>query len=99
MRISDCSSTCALPIYLGGIEALADTAELAEGFAKGLGAYVEGAYEPGSELGRSGLSSGSIALHDSGVPLRLSGLGTRRLATLAIQKSADRKSTRLNSSH
>ncbi|MEG0558093.1 MAG: AAA family ATPase, partial [Comamonas sp.] len=61
---------------------------LAEGFAKGLGAYVEGAYEPGLELGRSGLSSGSIALHDSGVPLRLSGLGTRRLATLAIQKSA-----------
>jgi AAA domain, putative AbiEii toxin, Type IV TA system len=32
--------------------------------------------------------SGSIALHDDGVPLRLAGLGTRRLATLAIQKSA-----------
>lgn len=73
---------------LGDIESLADTAEMAEGFAKGLGAYVEGAYEPGLELGRSGLSSGSIALHDSGVPLRLAGLGTRRLATLAIQKSA-----------
>jgi hypothetical protein len=73
---------------LGEIESLAKAAELAEGFAKGLGAYVEGAYEPGLELGRSGLSSGSIALHDSGVPLRLAGLGTRRLATLAIQKSA-----------
>src|SRR5690606_18727772 len=32
--------------------------------------------------------SGSIALHDNGVPLRLAGLGTKRLATLAIQKSA-----------
>lgn len=73
---------------LGEIESLADAASRAEGFAKGLGAYVEGAYEPGLELGRSGLSSGSIALHDSGVPLRLAGLGTRRLATLAIQKSA-----------
>ena len=70
------------------IESLAKAAALAEKFAKGLGAYVEGAYEPGLELGRSGLSSGSIALHDSGVPLRLAGLGTRRLATLAIQKSA-----------
>lgn len=70
------------------IESLADAAEKAEGFAKGLGAYVEGSYEPGLELGRSGLSSGSIALHDDGVPLRLAGLGTRRLATLAIQKSA-----------
>lgn len=54
----------------------------------GMGAYVEGAYGPGLELGRGGLSSGSIALHDAGVPLRLAGLGTKRLATLAIQKSA-----------
>lgn len=73
---------------LGEIASLATTATAAEGFAKGLGAYVEGHYEPGLELGRSGLSSGSIALHDDGVPLRLAGLGTRRLATLAIQKSA-----------
>lgn len=70
------------------VESLTDAAALAERCAKGLGAYVEGAYEPGLELGRSGLSSGSIALHDNGVPLRLAGLGTRRLATLAIQKSA-----------
>jgi hypothetical protein len=73
---------------LDEVESLAATATAAEGFAKGLGAYVEGHYEPGLELGRSGLSSGSIALHDDGVPLRLAGLGTRRLATLAIQKSA-----------
>lgn len=73
---------------LGEIDSLADAAFRAEGFAKGLGAYVEGSYEPGLELGRAGLSSGSIALHDNGVPLRLAGLGTRRLATLAIQKSA-----------
>lgn len=73
---------------LDQIESLTDAAAQAEGFAKGLGAYVEGSYEPGLELGRSGLSSGSIALHDNGVPLRLAGLGTKRLATLAIQKSA-----------
>jgi hypothetical protein len=73
---------------LDEIASLATTATAAEGFAKGLGAYVEGRYEPGLELGRSGLSSGAIALHDDGVPLRLAGLGTRRLATLAIQKSA-----------
>ena len=73
---------------LHDIEALALAATAAQGFAKGMGAYVEGAYGPGLELGRSGLSSGSIALHDAGVPLRLAGLGTKRLATLAIQKSA-----------
>jgi hypothetical protein len=73
---------------LGAIEALALAATAAEGFAKGMGAYIERGYGPGLELGRSGLSAGSIALHDAGVPLRLAGLGTKRLATLAIQKSA-----------
>jgi hypothetical protein len=73
---------------LGEIEALMTAATAAQGYAKGMGAYVEGAYGPGLELGRGGLSSGSIALHDAGVPLRLAGLGTKRLATLAIQKSA-----------
>jgi hypothetical protein len=70
------------------IQSLADASATAEAHAKALGAYVDGAYEPGLELGRSGLSSGSISLHDDGVPLRLAGLGTRRLATLGIQKSA-----------
>lgn len=87
-RLAEAYRVARASANLSDIEALADTAELAEGFAKGLGAYIEGAYEPGLELGRSGLSSGSIALHDNRVPLRLSGLGTRRLATLAIQKSA-----------
>jgi hypothetical protein len=73
---------------LGQIEALATAAGSAERFAKSLGAYVEGGYGPGLELGRGGISTGSIALHDGGVPLRLAGLGSRRLATLAIQKSA-----------
>lgn len=73
---------------LSEIQALANAASAAERFAKSLGAYVEGGYGPGLELGRGGVSTGSIALHDGGVPLRLAGLGSRRLATLAIQKSA-----------
>lgn len=87
-RLADAYLTARASAKLHEIEPLANAADAAEQFAKGLGAYVEGSYEPGLELGRSGLSSGSIALHDSGVPLRLAGLGTRRLATLAIQKSA-----------
>jgi hypothetical protein len=87
-RLAEAYRAARASAKLEEIESLATTATAAEGFAKGLGAYVEGHYEPGLELGRSGLSSGSIALHDDGVPLRLAGLGTRRLATLAIQKSA-----------
>lgn len=73
---------------LDEIASLAEASSSAETHARSLGAYIEGAYGPGLELGRSGLSSSAIALHDSGVPLRLAGLGTRRLATLAIQRSA-----------
>lgn len=87
-RLAEAYRTARASAKLHEINSLADAAERAEGFAKNLGAYVEGSYGPGLELGRSGLSSGSIALHDDGVPLRLAGLGTRRLATLAIQKSA-----------
>ena len=46
---------------LDEIESLATVAKDAEKFAKGLGAYIEAGYAPGLELGRSGLSSGSIA--------------------------------------
>jgi len=87
-RLAEAYRAAKASANLSEIDSLADAADRAEAFAKGLGAYVEGHYEPGLELGRSGLSSGSIALHDNGVPLRLAGLGTRRLATLAIQKSA-----------
>lgn len=76
---------------LGDIPSLASAAKVAEVCAKQLGAYVEGAYSPGLELGRGGISSGAISLHDNQVPLRMAGLGTRRLATLAIQKSGIRE--------
>ncbi|BEV72626.1 hypothetical protein THUN1379_21080 [Paludibacterium sp. THUN1379] len=87
-RLAEAYRAAKASANLGSIKSLADAADRAEELAKGLGTYVEGSYEPGLELGRSGLSSGSIALHDNGVPLRLAGLGSRRLATLAIQKSA-----------
>ena len=87
-RLSEAYRAARDSAQLDKIKSLADTAAAAERYAKALGAYVDGAYEPGLELGRSGLSSGSIALHDGGVPLRLAGLGTRRLATLGIQRSA-----------
>jgi hypothetical protein len=87
-RLSEAYKAARDGAQLDKIKSLADAATVAERHAKALGAYVDGGYEPGLELGRSGLSSGSIALHDDGVPLRLAGLGTRRLATLGIQKSA-----------
>jgi hypothetical protein len=85
-RLAEAYRTVRASTKLEEIKQLADAAGAAERHAKTLGAYVEAAYLPGLELGRSGLSSGSIALHDGSVPLRLAGLGTRRLATLGVQK-------------
>ncbi|WP_313049169.1 ATP-dependent nuclease [Pseudomonas soli] len=73
---------------LDSIPELVETAQVAEGYARGIGAYINSRYRPDLELGRGGFNSGSIALHDGTVPLRLAGLGTRRLATLAVQRSA-----------
>lgn len=73
---------------LGSIPELAQAAASAETAARSLGAYINQAYGPDLELGRGGFNSSSIALHDGSVPLRLAGLGTRRLATLAVQRSA-----------
>jgi predicted ATPase len=73
---------------LGSIASLVEAAARAEKLAKGLGAYVKKGFAPDLELGRGGFNSGSIALHDGTTPVRLSGLGTRRLATLAIQRAS-----------
>lgn len=70
------------------IPSLAKVAKEAQARAVEVGALVEDAYMPGLELLKGGFSSGSIALHDGAVPLRLAGTGTRRLATLAIQRAA-----------
>lgn len=73
---------------LDEIESLVKVAEEAQARATEIGAIVADEYLPGLELQKGGFSSGSIALHDGAVPLRLAGTGTRRLATLAIQRAA-----------
>jgi len=87
-HLADAYRTAKASANLGAISGLADASLQAETRAKSIGAYVTGSYGPGLELGRGGFSSGSIALHDGAVPLRLAGMGTRRLATLAIQRAA-----------
>lgn len=70
-RLAEAYGAARKSAQLDKIEALANAAQKAESFAKSLGAYIQGNYKPGLELGRAGLSTGSIALHDDNVPLRL----------------------------
>jgi len=69
------------------IPSLASAATFAEKHAREMGAYINRGYAPGLELGNSGASTSAIGLYDGHAPLKLAGSGTRRLVTLAMQKS------------
>lgn len=51
-----------------------------------LGAYTGNTFSAGLDTQRSSMSLGSLAMYGDGVPLRLAGLGTRRLVALAVQQ-------------
>ncbi len=54
--------------------------------ARQLGAYCAQNYAAGLDTQRAAMNLGGISLHDGGVPVRLAGLGSRRLAALATQR-------------
>lgn len=87
-QLSNAYQIAKATVGLEKIPELAEVALEAEKRAKAIGAQISEKYVPGLELARGGFSSGSIALHDGSVPLRLAGTGTRRLATLAVQRAA-----------
>lgn len=70
----------------GSIAELRTIAKTVHAEAIAMGAYSANEYGPGLDAHRAALSVGTLALHDDKTPLRLSGLGSRRLAGLAIQK-------------
>jgi len=51
-----------------------------------LGAYAADEFSAGLDTQRSSTSLATLTLHGEGVPVRMSGLGTRRLTALAIQR-------------
>lgn len=88
IQLSEAYRVAKASANLDQIQSLVEVANEAQQRAVEVGAQVTDRYTPGLELGRGGFSTGSIALHDGLVPLRLAGTGTRRLATLAIQRAA-----------
>lgn len=72
----------------GTIPELKKISKLVHESAVGMGAYSSAPYVPGLDTQRASMSLGTLALHSEGIPVRLAGLGTRRLVTLAIQRLA-----------
>lgn len=71
-------------LSLASLPALTEAAARVRQEAKRLGAYPGKVYGAGLDAAR-GLSLGAVGLHSDGVPIRLAGLGTRRLVALAVQ--------------
>lgn len=67
---------------------LHDSAKTIETLGRELGVSPRSAYVPGLDAKTFGEGSVSLALHDGDVPVRMCGLGTRRLLAAAIQKRA-----------
>lgn len=72
---------------------LKDAASRAEAAAKEYGAGIQGQFHPALDAGASQVSSGSFTLHADDIPITQTGLGTRRLVSLALQSLALREGT------
>ena len=73
-------------VVTNGLPSLAGVASSVRDEATKLGAYCSTPYRAGLDMQRTAMSLSGIALHDGDVPVRLAGLGTRRLVSLAIQR-------------
>jgi hypothetical protein len=70
----------------GSLPDLDKTAETVRNAAVMLGAYASKTYAAGLDMQRASMSLGVLSLHEAGVPIRMAGLGTRRLVALAIER-------------
>lgn len=73
-------------IAAGSLPGLDEMAERVRAAAVALGAYSSESYAASLDMQRASMSLGVLSLHDNGVPLRMAGLGTRRLVALAIER-------------
>lgn len=70
----------------GAIKTLADAAARVQELGKKVGVAPRKVFGAGLDLRRVNMGSGGMALHDGNIPLRRSGLGTRRLLAVALQR-------------
>jgi predicted ATPase len=72
----------------GKLTALCDAAKKAQDLAADIGVPAAKQYKPHLDFQSVNVTLGGIALHDGDVPLRRTGLGSRRLLSVAMQREA-----------
>ncbi|MBE2192629.1 MAG: AAA family ATPase [Anaerolinea sp.] len=69
------------------LEDLATTSKKVEDLAKPYGVRAKRGFKPAFDADILSINTGSLTLHDGEIPIRQSGLGSKRLIALAMQKS------------
>lgn len=67
---------------------LNSAAERASQEARALGAGSVETYRPALDPGAAGVGASGLSLHDGPIPVRVAGLGSRRLTSLAVQRAS-----------
>jgi putative ATP-dependent endonuclease of the OLD family len=70
---------------------LTEAAERASEAARGIGAGSTETFRPALDAAAVGAGPGSLGLHQGPIPVRAAGLGSRRLAALAVQRASFRE--------
>lgn len=88
--LADAGRAARNAISAAAIPALAGAATRAQELGRELGVVARESFRPGLDLRKVNISQGGMSIHDGNVPVRRSGLGTRRLLTLALQRDIAR---------
>ena len=87
-QLADARRAAKTAFQKGDQTAFEETAKKAENLSKTFAVPVQKGYRADLDLDASTISSGGIALHDGGLPLRRLGTGSSRLIVAALQHAA-----------
>lgn len=86
--LAEASRQARAGLNVAGLARLNEAATRVETIGRQVGAAPTGTLVPHIDVGSFSMASGALSLHDGVVPLRRSGLGTRRLFAVAMQREA-----------
>ena len=86
--LAEASRQARTSLNVDDLATLTDAAEKVESLGREVGAAPTDKLVPHIDVGSFSVATGTLSLHDGGVPLRRAGLGTRRLFAVAMQREA-----------
>ena len=93
IEFSELSRKARSAISTESLDELVIASQNVEDMVQGFGVNPVDKLRPDFDPDKLNITSGSLSLHDAKVPFRLQGLGTKRLTSLAMQKSVTKEGT------